>query len=222
MQASSLASVPLFRTLAEPALQELASALRHRRYARGEVVFLRGDPGVNLCIVETGRVKLTLTSEQQGREAVIALMGPGEVFGELALLDGTPRSADAIAVEPTQLQLLGRDDFVRFLHAHPEVAIALLEELARRLRRDVEVLQDATFLDVPARLARVVLRLAERQPDDSLCTPSTTQSNLAAMALTTRETLNKWLGYFQDQNLLRWEHGRVRVLNREGLEKRIY
>jgi len=159
--------------------------------------------------------------ESQGREAAFAMMGPDDVFGELGLLDGEPRSADAIAIEPTGL-LLNRDDFLRMLRQHPETAIALLGELSRRLRRDLEVLQDATFLDVPARIARVVLKLAEPQLDGSLSTPRTSQGNLAALALTTRETLNQVLRSLADQGLVHWGHGRVSILNKSGLERRIY
>ena len=222
MGVSQLADVPLFHGLSDTTLDQLSALLRHRKYGRGEVVFLRGDPGVNLCIVNSGRIKLTVTSESQGREVAFALMGPHDVFGELALLDGEPRSADAVAVEPTELLLLSRDEFIQFIHAHPEIALALLADLGRRLRRDLQILQDATFLDVTARVARVVLNLAERQEDGSLCTPATTQSNLAALAMTTRETLNQSLHTLAQQDLLRWEGRRVRVLDQTGLRRRIY
>ncbi|MGI9146384.1 MAG: Crp/Fnr family transcriptional regulator [Chloroflexota bacterium] len=222
MQGLTLSRIPLFGGLAEPELQQLSALLRHRRYARNEIIFLRGDPGVNLCVIESGRVKLSLTSEFQGREISFAHLEPNDVFGELALLDGDPRSADAIAVEPTQLLLLARDDFLRFLHEHPPVAIALLADMSRRLRRDADIIEDAAFFDVPARLARVILKQAIAHPDGTLSTPKTTQRELAALAFTTRETLNKWLGIFADQALIRWENSRVLVLNKEGVRKRIY
>ena len=196
--------------------------LRSRKYARGEVIFLTGDPGINLCIIESGRVKLTLTSPDLGREVALDHLGPGDVFGELALLDGEPRSADAIAVEPTRLLLLGRDDFRAFLTSHPTAAIDLLADMSRRLGRDAQVIQDAAFLDVPARLARVALRLAEPGPDGSLRTPPMSQADLASLVLTTRVTLNKFLGVLTDQGLLRWSGGRLIVLDKDRLERRIY
>ena len=110
-----LKNVPLLHNLAERDVEQLESMLRRRKYARNETVFLTGDPGTNLCIIESGRVKLTLTSEERGREVALDYLGPGDVFGELALLDGEPRSADAVAVEPTRLLLLSRDDFRAFL-----------------------------------------------------------------------------------------------------------
>jgi CRP-like cAMP-binding protein len=99
MTTLDLTTVPLFHNLAARDVEQLAALLRGRRYARGEVIFLTGDAGVNLCIVESGRVKLTLTSPELGREVALDHLGPGDVFGDLALLDGEPRSADAIAVE---------------------------------------------------------------------------------------------------------------------------
>ena len=104
-EAAVLMQVPLFAAFAAKELEPLAASLRRRRYARGEAIFLQGDPGTSLCLIETGRVKLGFTSPE-GREVLLDLLGPGDVFGELALLDGEPRSADAVAVEPTQLLLL--------------------------------------------------------------------------------------------------------------------
>jgi CRP/FNR family transcriptional regulator, cyclic AMP receptor protein len=199
----------------------LASGLRRRRYARGETIFVMGDPGTSLCLVDWGRVKLSFMSAD-GREMILDVLGPGEVFGELALLDGAPRSADAVAVEPTELLHLSRDNFVTFLHQRPSVAIQLLSLLAQRLRRDAQLLQDAAFLDVPGRLARTILRLAEPDRDGTLRTPRLKQADLAAIAGTTRETLNKWLNFFAERGFIRWENGRVAVLHAEGLNRRIY
>src|SRR5207244_12265629 len=120
-------------------VDHMVSLLRRRKYARGEVIFLTGDPGINLCIIESGHVRLTLTSQDLGREVALDYLGPGDVFGDLALLDGGPRSADAIAVEPTQLLLLSRDDFRAFLTSHPAAAIDLMADMSRRLRRDAQV-----------------------------------------------------------------------------------
>jgi CRP/FNR family cyclic AMP-dependent transcriptional regulator len=220
--ALELAKIPLVRSLASRDVDQLVSLLRRRKYARGEVIFLTGDPGINLCIIESGHVRLTLTSQDLGREVALDYLGPGDVFGDLALLDGEPRSADAIAVEPTHLLLLSRDDFRAFLTSHPAAAIDLIADMSRRLRRDAQVIQDAAFLDVPARIARVALRLAEPTPDGNLCTPPMNQADLASLVLTTRATLNKFLGIMTDQGLLRWDSGRLVVLDKEGLQRRIY
>src|SRR5262245_27083175 len=120
-----LEKVPLFAHLPADALEVLATRLRRRRYARGDTIFYQGDPGAYLCIVHNGRVKLGLTSPE-GREIIIDLLGSGEVFGELALLDGEPRSADAVAIEPTELLLLERDEFRRWLLERPALGLELL------------------------------------------------------------------------------------------------
>jgi CRP-like cAMP-binding protein len=221
IDSSVLNQVPLFAQVGPEELAELAGRLRLRRYRRGETVFMQGDPGTNLCIVRTGHVKLSLSSPE-GREMIIDLLGPDDVFGELALLDGEPRSADAVATEPSQLLLLDRDEFIRFLLERPQVAVDLLSILSRRLRRDAQLLQDATFLDVPGRLARTILQLAKTPSmGGPPVTPRLNQTDLAGMVGTTRETANKWLRFFEDQSLIRLENGLISVLDPVGLRKRI-
>jgi len=218
---SLLAQVPLFAFLNEEQLDDLNATVRARRYPRGALIFMAGDPGTSLCLIETGRVKLGFTSGE-GREMLLDVFGPGEFFGELALLDGLPRSTDAVAIESTQILHVVREDFVRFLRQEHDAAIELLEVLSRRLRRDTQMMQDAAFLDVPARLARTLLRLAQPLNADLPHTPRMTQNDLAGLVGTTRETLNVWLRYFQQQGLIRYERGEVTVLQAAGLRKRIY
>jgi CRP-like cAMP-binding protein len=216
-----LAQVPLFAPLPPDALDELSARLRRRPYNRGEAVFREGDAGTSLYIVQAGHVKLSLTSAE-GREIIIDLLGPGDVFGELALLDGEPRSADAVATESSELLHLERDEFKRFVLQRPSLALELLAILSRRVRRDTQLLQDAAFLEVPARLARTILRLAEPSPDGGpSVTPRLNQSDLAGLAGTTRETLNKWLGEFQDDHLIRLDKGRISVLDPHRLRQRL-
>jgi CRP-like cAMP-binding protein len=157
---------------------------------------------------------------------LLDLLGPGDVFGELALLDGEPRSADAVAVEPTVLLLLRREEFVRFLEERPRLSVQLLAVLSRRLRRDAQLVQDAAFLDVPARLARILLRLAEAEGEAGeeglVIRARLTQTDLAGLVGTTRETLNKWLGFYEAQGWIRWDKGQITVRRPEALRKRIY
>jgi CRP/FNR family transcriptional regulator, cyclic AMP receptor protein len=213
--------VPLFAGLSPQELADLSTRLRRRRYARGETLFLEGDPGTSLCIVETGRVKLSLTSSE-GREIILNLFGPGDAFGELALLDGEPRSANAVAVEASDLLLLARDEFRHFLEHHPQLSLVLLATVSRWLRRLTTQMQDAAFLDVPARLARTILRLAtsEGSANDERVTPNLTQSDLAGMVGTTRETLNKWLGFYEDQGLIRRDRHHIVVVSPDKLRQR--
>jgi CRP-like cAMP-binding protein len=216
---TALSHVPLFAQLPVEALRSLAERLRVRRYAKGDPIFYEGDPGLSLYVVHSGRVKLGLSSPE-GREMIIDLLEPGDVFGELAVLDGEPRSTDAVATEPCELLMLDRDEFTRFLLERPSVAVQLLGILSRRLRRDTQLMQDAAFLDVPSRLARTILRLAMASPGAAPVTPRLNQSDLAGLVGTTRETLNKWLGYYVDQGLIRWDKGRITVLKPDELRLR--
>ena len=218
-----LERVPLFAGLPTQELGELTSRLRPRRYGRGETLCLEGDPGTSLYIIDKGRVKLGLTSAE-GREIILDLLGPGDVFGELALLDGEPRSANAVAVESSDVLLLARDDFLRFVEQHPQVALVLLSTLSHWLRRLTTQMQDTAFLDVPARLARTILRLAEAEEavHGKAITPRLTQTDLAGMVGTTRETLNKWLGFYEDQGLIRRDKHQIVVLRPDKLRGRTY
>ncbi|MBI4299605.1 MAG: Crp/Fnr family transcriptional regulator [Chloroflexi bacterium] len=220
-----LAQVPLFTGLAEAELEALASSLRRRSYAKGEVIFHQEDPGSACYIVETGRVKIVAASAD-GKQVVLALLGPGDLFGEMALLDGEPRSADAVVVEACQLLTLQRDDFLAFLRSNCDASLKLMAALARRLRRTDEFLQDAVFLDVSGRLAKALLDLGEGQgqkmPDGSLVTPRLTQGELAALVGATRESINKWLGYYRDRGLVRYEGGRVTIRKPQELRRYIY
>jgi CRP/FNR family transcriptional regulator, cyclic AMP receptor protein len=220
-----LRQVSLFATLDEDHLQAIADCLRRRRYVRDQVIFAEDDPGTSLCIVEEGMVKV-VRSSPDGREVVLNTFGPGDVFGELALLDGAPRSADAVAEGPCRLLLLARDDFFRFLEAHPRVALQLLVILTRKLRHTTNQVQDLVFFDVPARLARALLELAEPGEgpggDGKAPTARVTQAGLAARIGTTRESVNKWLAHFESQGIIRHERGRVTILRPQALRKRIY
>jgi CRP/FNR family transcriptional regulator, cyclic AMP receptor protein len=221
---ATLAQMPLFAELDEPERQHLAGRFRARTYRKGETIFLRGDPGESFYVVESGRVKIGLASPD-GKEMILSLFGPGDFFGELALLDGAPRSADAVAVEPCRLQLLQRADFRAFLMAHPEVPFRLLAALTRLLRHNAEIIEDAAFLDIPARLARVLLQLAASRPEGSeplVISSRLTQANLAGLVGATRESVNRWLRFFERQGIIRAEGGQITILRPDALRRRIY
>lgn len=201
-----LAQVPFFAGLPADEQQRLGSLFRMRQYARGETIFLEGDEGNAMYLIASGRVRIQLTSAD-GREIVIDAYGPGEIFGELALLDSEPRSADAIAQEATFLFWLQRSDFVTFLDTHPRAAMTMLASLSHRLRHTTRVVRDSTFRDVPARLARVLLDLAEHQgqvvAEGVRITTRLTQGELAARVGATRETVNRALRSFEQDGLIR-------------------
>ena len=225
VNAAALARVKLFVGLAAEDLVALAANLQLRRYGKGQFIFQQGDPGLCLYLVESGKVKITSFSAE-GKGLVLNLFGPGDFFGELALLDGEPRSADAVAQEACQLLLLQRDDFMRFLEARPHVAIKLLATVSSRLRHTTQQIEDMVFFDLPARLARTLLELAEAEQTSTeaewVIASRPTQAELAEMVGATRESVNKWLGVYEEQGLIRRERNRWVILQPEALRKRMY
>ena len=219
----TLMKVPLFAGMSEQGREHLGSVLRARRYTRGEVIFLGGDEGTALCLIAEGRVRVQLTGAD-GREVVIAVYGPSGIFGEMALLDGEPQSADAIALEPSLVYWLQRDDFQAFLDAHPRAAMTMLASLSRRLRHTTRAVQDATFRDVPARLARAILDLAAqhgRPGEQGIRIESrVTQTDLASMVGASRETVNRALRGFEEHGWIRWEGSRIVILKPDDLRRR--
>ncbi|MGQ0570893.1 MAG: Crp/Fnr family transcriptional regulator [Armatimonadota bacterium] len=221
----ALSEVSIFQGLSPEELKALAALLQRRLYRKGETVFRQSDPGSTLYIIESGEVKVTLVSSH-GKEVILAILGQGGFFGELALLDGESRSADAVTRVDSRLLALHREPFLEFLRSHPSTAIRVIEALSRRVRRTTGLVQEAAFLDVPQRLARVLLQIHEpgRQlgPDGIPQYPRLTQRELAELVGTTRETINKCLGDYEKQGLIRRSKGLVRVLKPEELMKRIY
>ncbi len=155
-----LATVPLFSGLDRTELQRFADLTREKFYPRGSVILFENDPGDSLFVVRQGRVKVVLIGED-GREVILGVLGVGEHFGELSLIDDRPRSAHVIAMDDAHLLVLRREDFRRRVESSPAVAWSLLTELSRRLRRADEKIGGLVLLDVPGRIARLLLDLAE-------------------------------------------------------------
>ena len=220
---ASLARIPFFAGLDDDALERVASGTRTRRFRRGEVIFHAGDPGDALFILVSGEVKIALPSET-GDEAIIATLRPGDVFGELALLDGAARSATASALEATEAVILPRDRFRELIATEPAVRDALLASLAAELRRLTVHVEELHFLDITGRLASRLARLATdggtRLPDGSIrLAAPLTQGDLAAMIGCTRQSVNKLLGIFTDDRLIRLDRDSIVVLDLEGLSR---
>lgn len=215
---------PLFSQLAPAELEKVVALLRRRRYRAGEPVFREGDPGTALYVVDTGEIRILLGGAD-GKEVVLSLLGSGEFFGELALLDGEPRSADAVATAPTEVLVLPRDDFLRLLREVPAVSINMLAALSRRFRRTDRLVHDAAFSDVRTRVTRLLLELADTHgrlgPGGVTIGPRLTQGDLASMVGATRESVNKVLRSYAAQGLLRHERGRLALINVERLRAQI-
>lgn len=206
----ALRACRLFTGLDERAMDLVANALRVRRFRRGEVIFHAGDPGDSLFIVAVGAVKITVTAEDGAEPAILTTIGPGGFFGELALLDGAPRSATAAAVDSVETLVLRREAFDRLVDGEASLRHALLSALASEIRRLTAQVEDLHFLDLPGRLARHLLR--EIDGDDEVAPAGEarlpwpyTQGELASMIGGSRQSVNRLLADFMDQGLLRFD-----------------
>lgn len=221
--ADALARARLFAGLEPSTLDRLVGELRRRRFRHGEVIFHLGDPGDALFLIVSGAVKISLPTEEGG-EAILATLRAGDVFGELALLDGAPRSASAVAMVPTECLVLSRARFEELVEGVPAIRAALFRTLAAEIRRLTEQVADLHFLDIPGRLAARLLRLGEeigvRQPDGSIRLDGRiTQGELAAMIGATRQTVNRFLGTFAAEGLIRLEREAIVVVDPTGLAR---
>jgi CRP-like cAMP-binding protein len=219
---AALEAVPLFRDLEPDELAMLLGSVRTRRYRRGEVIFHQGDPGDALHIILSGRVKISSPSDT-GVEAILATLRAGEFFGSLALLDGAPRSASATAVEATETLILPRDRFRQLVNDVPSIRDHVFAELAGELRRLTLHVEELHFLDIAGRLAARLARLAEDQGQVDgagirLAGPIT-QGELAAMVGSTRQSVNKLLGFFVDDGLIRMERDAIVIVDLAGLQR---
>lgn len=221
----TLRAMPFLAVLPEEEIAALSEQVRLRQYRAGATIFYADDPGTSLHIIQRGRVKLVLSSTE-GREMTVDILGPGDFFGELALIDGGPRSATAVALEPTETLTLDHAAFLNTLKRRPATALALLEVVGERLRRADEMLYDVLFLDLPARLAKQLLALADehgtKTPDGVRIDLRLSQSDLAAMVGATRESINRCLNAFADRGILAFDRDAITIVKPEELRRRIY
>jgi len=218
-----LRQAPLFSGLDDEVAASLESSMSSASLRRGEILFNEGDDGNQLYVVTEGKIKLGRTSPD-GRENLLAILGPGQMFGELSFFDPGPRSATATAVTDVELKSLGHEALSPVLNSHPDVAHALLNQLAGRLRRTNEVVGDLVFSDVPGRVAKALLDLASRfgrRADDGVhVNHDLTQEELAQLVGASRETVNKALADFASRGWLRLEPRSVVILDLERLQRR--
>lgn len=218
-----LAGHPVLGALPTEDLDRLAQRVITRTYRPGQSVFMKGDPGTTLMAVLRGRVRISCIAAD-GREIVLAVLDPGEVFGEIAMIDGGERTADAVALEDAELLILHRRDFLPVLEANPRLALRLLEILAGRLRRTDQQIED-NYLPLRPRLAKRLLFLADHygKPVENgtgvQIAIRLPQTLLASMVGTTREAVNKQLGEFRNAGLIDMGRGTITVRDRDGLEE---
>lgn len=212
-----LCAHPVFGQLDPPQLKRLASYAHLRRVPGGTTVFVKGDPGTALFAVRSGTVKIAVPSVD-GREAMFNLLHPGEIFGEIALLDGQPRTADAIAMTDCELMVIERRDFLSFVHGDTNVALKLIELLCARLRVAGEHLEEVVFLHLPARLAKILLRLSEPEGSDGgKRNLHITQREMSHMLGSTRESVNKQLRIWAKRKWIALNRGDIKVLAPKAL-----
>jgi CRP-like cAMP-binding protein len=221
--AELLQRVPFLAGLSDEDREALAAAIARKRYRRGDIIMQKEEPGHALFIVERGAVRIYVPSAQ-GNDLILAVLGPGDFFGDLSLLDGRPRSASASVSMETTLLMLERADFISLLTNRPTAAMAVLEAVAGRLRETDEMASDLAFLDVAGRLAKRLLDLASahgvERSGGILIDLAVTQEDLANMIGVTRESVNRNLSEFQSLGLISKIGRRIVIRDADGLRRR--
>ena len=193
------------------------------KIAKGSILFKEGDDGEHLYVIIEGKLKLG-TSSGDGRENLLSILGPGEMFGELSLFDPGPRTSTATAVTDAKLLSLGHEKVIPWLKQNPEVSLQLLTRLSQRLRRTNEAVGDLVFSDVPGRVAKALIDLGDRfgktTPEGLLVNHDLTQEELAQLVGASRETVNKALADFAGRGWLKLDGRSVLITDVERLSKR--
>jgi len=215
--ADFLSTVPLLSGLGNMELGRFAEDAREKTFAKGAVILVADDPGDSLFIVRAGRVKVVLVGED-GREVILGMLGVGEHFGELSLIDSRPRSAHVIAVEDSTLIVLRREDFRRRIEESPTVAWALMQELSRRLRRADEQIGSLVLLDVDGRIARLLLDASAESAGPTIERRLTHQT-IAQMIGASRETVSRAMRDFVSRGLITVVRRQIRIADRPALEQ---
>lgn len=210
----------LLRHLSQADLDYVSSLATTKTYKKGEPIFLKGDPGTSMMALMEGCVRICAYSIE-GREVVLNVIGRGEIFGEIAFIDGGERTADAFAIEPSTLVIISRRDFLPFLERNPKACIKLLEVMCHRIRWTTEQVEQFTFHDLASRLAHKLLHLAdvhgEETPAGSRIGLRLSQQMLAGMIGTSREAVNKQLRSWETQGIIAKQRGSITVVDADRL-----
>jgi len=217
-----LKHLPLFTHLTDAELMALAKDFTVRRFQQGEAIFFQGDPGQALYLIEAGRVRIYV-QDDGGQETSVIFYSAGDIFGELAAIDGLPRSASAIAADETIVQVLSRERLRVHLQSSPQLAYNFMQALAVRVRYSTLQVGNLTLHDVPSRLARKLLELAQGHgcvtAEGVKIDMTLTQSDLASLIGATRESTNKALGNFKRSGIIRMEQNQITIIDPDALRE---
>lgn len=220
-----LASTELFSDLTNAQLALISQDIIPRRYEQGEVIFREGDPGEVLYMVQTGQVRIFVNSLDGSETSVILFGRAGDIFGELAVIDGLPRSATAVALDKTTLYTIQRQTFSQHMRHMPQLSFNFMHELTKKVRYNTRQMDSLTSLPVPQRLARKLMELAQNygrvQANGVVIDMTLTQSNLASLIGATRESTNKALRDFRQKEWILLEQGQITILDPEALRAQI-
>jgi CRP/FNR family cyclic AMP-dependent transcriptional regulator len=220
---SFLRNVPIFADLEEKDLQKIVRLGTRQKYKKGNIVVLEQESGAALFVIVSGKVKV-VRMDEDGREVILSLFGPGEFFGEMSLLDGLARSASVVATVKSELFMIHRRDFLELLHSFPTVAISLLAELAMRLRKADMQIKSLSLKDAAGRVANVLLILADdvgifrkgRVEIDDL----PLQQDIANMAGTSRETVSRMVHLFIENEEVQMKGNKLIINDYEAFRKK--
>jgi CRP-like cAMP-binding protein len=220
-----LKRIPLFSDLPKGQLEPLIGALERRTFKKGQVILRQGDSGNSLYIVVSGRVRI-YTLSLDGHELSVEICDPGDFFGEMAVLSGAPRSANAEAMQRTEVLVLHRVALRNHLLSNPLTAVRIIETLSERLRRTTESAEELASMSVPQRIARKLLDLVERygvaQEDGVLIDLDLSQEAIASLAGTTRESANRALSGMREQGIVQIGRVHIRVIDPDKLEELLH
>lgn len=220
-----LQQVPLFADVGRRDMAAIAADFQTRTYQQGDIIFREGDPGQVLYLIQDGQVRIFINGLDGSETSVILFGKPGDIFGELAVIDGLPRSATAVALDHTVLLIMRREQFREHMRRCPQLAFNFMKELSRRVRYNTRQMDSLTSLPVPQRLARKLMELAQ---DVGVVTAAgvyidmpLTQSHLASLIGATRESTNKGLREFRQEGWIEVQQGAITILDPEALRTRI-
>jgi CRP/FNR family transcriptional regulator, cyclic AMP receptor protein len=219
-----LKQVPLFRSLRAEDRQNIAALLQKQTIRKGDALFRKGEEGNSLYMIIAGKIKIVRQS-RDGDEMILAILSAGDFCGEMALLDGMSRSADAVAIEETHLYGLNRKDFLDCVMSNETMVKAILSAVSKRLRKADDFLEEVFFLNVAARLAKKLIELAMnngfRDGEKGPVKLSITQKDLAGMIGTTRESVNKELRVLREKNLIDLSNKTILIRDLDAIKQRI-